>query len=211
MREQLFKKRQRLNGNTINRGLTADFPVHGSPKIPVILVQFPDKKLKNSNPVAQFQAHFNTKDKSVAQYFSDQSSGDFTPQFDVFGPYTTVNNRAYYGANDPNGVGGACHLAKAIGEMIVEACTALDDEIDFSQYDYDGDGFCNALTIIFARVEKVKCPECYITPGKCIRCYGSGKETVMIDVKTSYVTCTACNGTGVCPTCHGTKMVKKKH
>ncbi len=150
VREQLFKKRQRLNGNTINRGLTADFPVHGSPKIPVILVQFPDKKMKNSNPVAQFQSHFNTKDKSVAQYFSDQSNGDFTPQFDVFGPYTTVNNMAYYGANDPNGVGGACHLAKAIGEMIVEACTALDDEIDFSQYDYDGDGFCDALTIIFA-------------------------------------------------------------
>lgn len=143
----LVKKSQSKRGETFKVGTRPEFPVHGSPKVPVILVQFPDKKFKNSNPNSQFYAHFNTKNKSVSQYFTDQSNSDFTPQFDVFGPYTTINNRAYYGGNDPNA---PVENSKAIGEMIAEACSALNDEIDFTQYDYDGDGYCDAIAVLFA-------------------------------------------------------------
>ena len=143
----LVRKLQSKRGETFKVGTSPDFPVHGSPRVPVILVQFTNKKFTNKNPKTQYESHFCTMDKSVAQYFADQSNGDFTPQFDVFGPYTTINNVAYYGGDDSDA---PVENSKAIGEMIVEACTALDSEIDFTQYDYNGDGYCDAIAIIYA-------------------------------------------------------------
>ena len=98
----------------------------GSPKVPVILVQFTDKKFisgltdSNGNPheceldedeliVNEFYhkfcnglgdgAYYTGADShgAITEYFRDQSNGLFTPEFVVIGPVTLDNDYAYYG------------------------------------------------------------------------------------------------------------------
>lgn len=75
---------------------------------------------------------------SVCDYFSDNSMGLFQPEFDVCGPYK-VNYSQYY----PNGTNNANRLINA-------AINAADSDIDFSNYDGDGDGVVDLVYFIFA-------------------------------------------------------------
>jgi M6 family metalloprotease-like protein len=119
-------------------------PSTGSPKIPVILVQYSDYKFKDSDPNATFVNFFTSGSKSAYQYFVDQSNGKYTPQFDVYGPVTLSGKRKTYGGNDywGNDVG--------VGKMVAEACTSSNSDIDFSKYDNDGDGECDVVIILYA-------------------------------------------------------------
>ncbi|MCQ2333251.1 MAG: M6 family metalloprotease domain-containing protein [Paludibacteraceae bacterium] len=82
---------------------------------------------------------------SVQKYFSDQSNGQYVPQFDVVGPYTLANKRAHYGGND------ADENDVLPGDMVVEACQKADaDGVDFTQYDGNRDGYVDFVYIIFA-------------------------------------------------------------
>lgn len=72
-------------------------PNTGTVKLPIILVEYADIKMKHS--YQEIKEHYTSGPRSVVQYFKDQSNGKFTPQFDVFGIYTLSNNREYYGAN----------------------------------------------------------------------------------------------------------------
>lgn len=119
-------------------------PNQGSPRIPVLLVDYKDYKFKDSDPKAVFEQQCSHGEKSAYQYFVDQSNGMFTPQFDVYGPFTLSNKRAYYGANDSDG------YDVALGEMVAEGCIGLDGKIDYSKYDNDGDGYCDVLIVIYA-------------------------------------------------------------
>ena len=116
----------------------------------VILVNYSDKSMALSNPQATFDAQFNEEGfsesdhiGSVHDYFYDQSYGEFDLLFDVVGPYTLSNTLAYYGTN-VNGDD------RYLGEMIAEACQLADDDVDFSQYDWDGDGEVDQVFIIYA-------------------------------------------------------------
>lgn len=75
---------------------------------------------------------------SVRDYFRDNSMGLFEPEFDVFGPY-----QIDFSQYDANGLNGAGRILKA-------AVTAADDDIDFSEYDRDGNGFVDMIYFIFA-------------------------------------------------------------
>lgn len=75
---------------------------------------------------------------SVCDYFSDNSMGLFQPEFDVCGPYK-VDYSQYY----PNGTNNANRLINA-------AINAADSDIDFSNYDGDGDGVVDLVYFIFA-------------------------------------------------------------
>ena len=68
----------------------------------------------------------------------------FTPQFDVYGPYDLSGNRRVYGGNDENGDD------KGVGLMVAEGCLGLDNNIDFSQYDNNGDGECDVVIVLYA-------------------------------------------------------------
>jgi M6 family metalloprotease-like protein len=72
------------------------------------------------------------------------SSGQFDPQFDVYGPVTLPENRAYYGRNDVYGSDALAHF------MAIHAAEILDPEVDFSQYDTDGDGYIDNVFIFYA-------------------------------------------------------------
>lgn len=119
-------------------------PCIGSPRIPVILVQYKDYKFKDSDPDNTFTEFFSQGAVSAYQYFVDQSNGMFTPQFDVYGPYTLSGNRSVYGGNDSDG------YDIGVGKMVAEGCLGLDSRIDFNQYDNNGDGDCDVVIVLYA-------------------------------------------------------------
>ncbi|MBR4830047.1 MAG: M6 family metalloprotease domain-containing protein [Muribaculaceae bacterium] len=119
-------------------------PTLGSPRIPIILVNYTDVKFIDTDPVATFQNQFNVKEHSSLHYFQSQSRGLFSPRFDILGPVELANNRAYYGANVQG-------YDAQLGTMIYEACTGLTD-VDFSDYDNDGDGYVDVVVVLYAGV-----------------------------------------------------------
>ena len=119
----------------------------------LILVQFNDKEFSRpdykdiiSDMVSQENYTGYTDENgrqvkcpgSVRDYYSDNSMGLFQPEFDVYGPYT-VDYSQYY----VNGTNNANRLVNA-------AVNAADADIDFSQYDRDGDGIVDMIYFIFA-------------------------------------------------------------
>ena len=75
---------------------------------------------------------------SMRDYYRDNSAGVFVPTFDVVGP-VKVDRSQYY----PNGSQNAVQL-------MIDACTAADSEVDFSDYDVDGDGVVDMIYFIFS-------------------------------------------------------------
>ena len=119
-------------------------PNNGSPRVPIILVQYTDKSMSHTKN--QFEAQYNTNAKSVFNYFKDQSNGLYTPQFDIYGIYTLPGNRATYGAN--NSSGDDVGVAKMVGDAITKA----GNEINWSQYDNNGDGYADVCIVVYAGV-----------------------------------------------------------
>ena len=128
------------------------FPHTGSPKALVILAEFADTTFTIQNTKQVFtnylmnEGHFtetayrqNGNYKGVRGYFKDCSYGEFTPTFDVVGPVKLPKPQTYYGAGDDN-----------ITDLMTDACNAVDNEVDFSQYDANGDGLVDLVYIIYA-------------------------------------------------------------
>ena len=129
----------------------SNFPVKGDVKALVILVNYKDVKFQTPNPSAYFSDMLMKQGfseygatGSAYDYFFDNSDGQFRPQFDCYGPVDLPNNRSYYGGNNSN------DEDKAPEEMIIHAVELLDDEVDFSQYDTDGDGFVDNVYVFYA-------------------------------------------------------------
>ena len=129
----------------VQRRAGTQVPNNGSPRIPIILVQYKDIKFQDSDPVATFENQFNQKNKSCYQYFFDQSRGLFTPQFDVMGVVELANNRSFYGAQTSSS------NDSYIGDMVYEGVMGLPN-VDFSQYDNDNDHYCDVIVILYAGV-----------------------------------------------------------
>ena len=124
--------------------LATQVPNNGSPRVPIILVEYQDKSMKNTK--AQFESHYKTDAKSVYQYFVDQSNGLYTPQFDLYGIYLLPSNRATYGGNDSSG------NDKGVAKMVGDAITKAGNDIDWSQYDNNGDGEVDVCIVVYAGV-----------------------------------------------------------
>lgn len=128
-------------------------PTHmsGSKKGLVILVNFSDKSFLSSNNQNRFNRMFNEVGYnengcigSVHDYFYDQSYGKFDLDFDVVGPVTLSKSHDYYGANNSNGDD------KYAGKMIIEALNLVDSEVNFKDYDWDGNGEVEQVFVIYA-------------------------------------------------------------
>lgn len=131
-------------------------PSLGKHKIPVILVEFSDVEFSVENPKATFDKYLNGKElfnketdpemgqnyASVAKYFKDMSFGKFEPEFEVFGPVNLGKPLATYGAGYSS--------QEKMGLLLTDACTAVDDEVDFTQYDSNDDGNIDLIYIIYA-------------------------------------------------------------
>ncbi len=128
------------------------YPLTGSPKSLVILVNFSDKSYITTTPQVAFtnllnQDNYSTNGGtgSARDYFIASSYGKFAPTFDVVGPYTLPNNMAYYGGNDTSG------NDKDPQQMVIDACTAANNAgLDFIQYDTDLDGYVDNVFVYYA-------------------------------------------------------------
>lgn len=130
---------------------TGNFPRTGKVRGLVILVQYSDVKFTLKDPYTYFNNLLNQEGfsqynatGSARDYFLENSHNLFQPDFDVYGPYTLPQNQAYYGANDAYGDD------KAPEDMIVHACKGLDSEINFADYDMDGDGYVDNVFVFYA-------------------------------------------------------------
>lgn len=127
-------------------------PISGKRKGLVILAQFPNKKFRSKHDNAFFQRFFNEEGfsennmgGSVHDFFLESSYGKFDLTFDVVGPVNVSKNYDYYGKNDSNGDDvAAC-------EFVSEAVhLAIEQGLDFSDYDWDNDGYVDQVFIVFA-------------------------------------------------------------
>lgn len=124
----------------------------GNKKGIIILVEYTDVKFQKGHSKAKYLDIANKEgytssegfSGSVHDYFSDQSNGQFNLTFDVVGPVQLDSAQAYYGGNDADG--NDMH-AEA---MIREACIAAADSVDFSDYDWDGDGYVDQVFVLYA-------------------------------------------------------------
>lgn len=126
------------------------FPVLGEQKGLVILVEYDDVEFKYGD-FDYFNRMLNEEGfsdygslGSVRDWFIDNSDGRFLPEFDVYGPVKLPNIRKYYGGNDILGNDERPY------EMAIHACQILDEDVDFSQYDMDGDGLIDNVFIFYA-------------------------------------------------------------
>lgn len=140
-------------------------PHAGKQRIPVILVEFNDVAFSVTNPKETFNKYLNatelfnkTNDPemgyfsqsgswvgnygSVARYFKDMSFGKFEPAFDVYGPVKLPKDLKAYGAGYSS--------QEDMKGLLTDACTAVDNEVDFSKYDTNNDGNIDLVYVIYA-------------------------------------------------------------
>lgn len=125
--------------------------IKGKKKGIVILINYKDTKFKAANTQSVFNNRFNQVGYnasgyvgSVHDYFYDQSYGQLDLTFDVIGPVTVSQNMSYYGANDYYGDD------KRPATMVIEALKLIDSQVNFRDYDWDGDGEVDQVFCIYA-------------------------------------------------------------
>ena len=125
-------------------------PALGQRHFLVILVEFSDLSFRQEDPKQAFSDLLNQKGYSfnggtgsARDFYYENSNHRFEPVFDVYGPVKVSHDKAYYGRN----VGGDDAKAE---EAVAEGCELQDDEIDFSQYDADGDGEVDLVFMYYA-------------------------------------------------------------
>ena len=152
-RKAAERKRLAIQARRV-RSLASSYALtHGERHIPVILAAFKDQAFTVSSPASKFDALLNTAGYSyngatgsVKDFYMENSGDAFTPVFDVYGPVTLDSNMETYGAN----VGGSPGNDTAPELALFQACKKLDSQIDFSQYDYDNDGYVDMVLFYYA-------------------------------------------------------------
>lgn len=134
----------------------------GSPKVPVVLVQFQDRKFEVSGKTEEgilnsYNHFFNGLDNdevksitnsrgSVKKYFLDQSLGQFSPDFEIIGPVTLDKGYAEYGKNNGNSkdVGILAFYREALNKAVKER------QVDWSKFDNDKNNTVDMVFFIHA-------------------------------------------------------------
>ncbi len=139
---------------------TAPLTSIGSPKVPVILVQFSDLKFVSADTDiavnALFDKYCNGTNNgqnytgagsygAVKDYFIAQSDSIFKPEFNVIGPVTLDESYAYYGKDASYNKD--VNINAFFSEAIQKAQLV---ETDWSKFDNDGDGVIDMAFFIYA-------------------------------------------------------------
>lgn len=119
----------------------------------VILVNFSDKCF--SYPKSQFESILNQDGYSdygatgsVKEYFTDNSGGQYSPQFDVYGPYTLDHNTAYYGGATSND--NDARPAQMVLDAMRKLAADQNANVNFADYDGNNDGYIDNVFIYYA-------------------------------------------------------------
>ena len=160
----------------------------------VVLVEFSGLSFTVKNPQEAFRSLLNDPGYSAnggvgsaRDFYYDNSHGYFEPIFDVFGPVPLPNTYSYYGANDSDGNDLRAEQA------VIEACRALDGDVDFSQYDNDGDGYVDMVFMYYAgygEADDDNDDENTIWPHQWYIESGAGKTVTLDGVKLDSYACT---------------------
>lgn len=126
---------------------TQTSPYIGKKRGLIILVQFPNQSFQTTGAKALYTRIANEPgysegsfNGSVHDYFHAQSGGLFDLDFDVVGPITMPNTYSYYGLNDE----------EKMGELVHDACVAVNDSVNFATYDWDDDRTAEEVFILYA-------------------------------------------------------------
>ncbi len=134
--------------NTVSR---VSAPVIGKKKQLIILAEFSDVPF-TAGTNSFFKDFFNKRgfsygefNGSVRDYFLAQSNGQLDLSFDVVGPVRLSRSYTYYGyRTDGKGLG------DHVRDMIAESLTLADSKVDYSLYDWDGDGVVEQVGIMYS-------------------------------------------------------------
>lgn len=170
-----------------------DFPATGRQKSLVVLWEFSDTGFTSVDSPKNFYTgmlnyegftHSNGADGSARDFYLASSFGLFSPEFVVVGPVRLSHEASYYGS-DAEG------QDARIYEAIIESCEALDAEIDFSEYDADGDGYVDNVYFFYAGNGQADTPggDDYIWPHSYYLESGFGQQLVLDGKHVDRYTC----------------------
>lgn len=119
----------------------------------VILLSFADTDFQDENPQSYYDRMLNEEGYNLrlgpgclVEYFRAQSGGCFNLQFDVYGPYKTSGKAQPYDApNDKTRNYGRDQMMEATRMFLADH-----PDIDFSQYDWNGNGQVNQVIFVCA-------------------------------------------------------------
>jgi M6 family metalloprotease-like protein len=148
----LVRKALKIKNINSIAAVSNQFPITGSPRSLIILVNFSDKSFVTNTPKTAFTDLLNKKGYSsnggtgsARDYFIESSFGQFSPQFDVVGPFNLPQSLDYYGSNDTNG------YDQNPQQMILDACAAADAYgVDFKTYDSDNNNIVDNVFVYYA-------------------------------------------------------------
>ncbi|HCJ46777.1 MAG TPA: peptidase M6 [Prevotella sp.] len=161
----IIEQKRAANG-IASRAIGSFYPSYvphtGSIAIPVILVNFNDVHFSINKPREAFEQFFNgTEQKSmgngnaknhgsVAQYFSEMSSGAFTPTFKIYDPVTLDQNETYYGG-DTHGSNAGENPRGLVIDAIAKLQSSSEKIDDATSFCADGNSV-DCVYIIYAGV-----------------------------------------------------------
>lgn len=130
-----------------------NYPTEGNVKTLVILVNYTDVKFTTPDANDYFTRMLNEEGfsdngayGSCRDFYMAASGGKFVGEFDVYGPVELPHPQSYYGAN------GIWGIDTRVQQMIIDAVAALDEQIDYRDYDLDNDAFIDNVFVFYAGI-----------------------------------------------------------
>lgn len=126
-------------------------PLVGDVRVPIILTAYKDVAFTVDDvrqvwdDMANKHGYFDHGAQGcMADYFYEQSRGKFRITFDVIGPVTLPQNRFFYGERSDI----------RVNQMVKDACSLAAGlpDVDFSDYDWNGDGIVETVLVVYAGV-----------------------------------------------------------
>jgi immune inhibitor A len=130
------------------RGALDRAPLRGTLRVVVVLVDFSDKAMTQSEQHFR-DLFFSTSvlpHGSVKEYYTEVTGGLITIDGDVLGPLRMPHPLSYY-AGSGSGLQGSSPNAR---DLAHDAAVAADPLVNFGPYDNDGNGFVDAFIVVHA-------------------------------------------------------------
>ena len=117
----------------------------GTAKVVALALEFTDVKHASGNSIASIDGRL-TGGNSLKTYYQEVSYAKLDVEGKAWGWYSSAQAMAYYGAPADGQAGDSHYFYK----IVEEAVQLADSQVDFSQYDTDGDRLIDNIIIVHA-------------------------------------------------------------